>query len=216
LRVELIGGMGCGKTTLAKQLEKRGAVGVYEELGCNPFLKSCYDDFDTFKFPSQMWFALTKYHDIGAYNDPDKIYVHDQGILNNNAYTNYMFRDDWDEGARNLVQETFNYTEEEFGPAEVLIHIHCTPENQIERIRNRGRDYETKVDVDFVRGVDEQLENLMAEVDEIMYNRIIHIDSNTIDFNKDEIFIDEIWGYLNEEKEKIDNNHKKIREIYNN
>lgn len=193
MRIELVGGLGCGKTTLAKELEKRGAVGVYEELESNPFLESCYKDFDTFKFPSQMWFALTKYHEIGVYDDPNKIYVHDQAVINNNAYTNLMFKDNFDSTPRQIVQDCFNYTEEWFGPPDTIVRIHRSPEAQMENIRNRARQHEQEVDLEFIKNLEEEIEKIVTRERELGYNRIIDIDADDVDFKEDKEFVDNLW-----------------------
>ena len=149
MRVEIIGGMACGKTTLAKELQKLGAQWVAEDLDSNPFLKDCYNDFKTFRFPSQMWFALTKYREIGLYNDPNTIYVHDQAVVNNNAYTNLLYQDSPTDKSKELVQETFDYTTEVFGQPDVFIRLYCSPKEQLQRVKKRGRDYEKDITQQF-------------------------------------------------------------------
>jgi deoxyguanosine kinase len=206
MRVDLVGGMGCGKSTLARKLQEQGGFWVAEVLEDNPFLKECYKDFDTFKFPSQMWFALTKYHEIGLYDDNDEIYIHDQSVINNNAYTNLMFKEDYESEARELVQKTFDFTTEYFGTADVLIWIHCKPAVQLERIKQRGRDYEKDIDLDFLIGLENEITQLMFDAMSLGYNdkKVIEVHSDAIDFENDPKFVEVLWETLKTEQEKLD------------
>lgn len=66
MRIELIGGMGIGKTTLCNVLSEIGFHCILEDLGENPFLAKMYKDEEGFRFPSQMWFILSKYAELQA------------------------------------------------------------------------------------------------------------------------------------------------------
>ena len=82
MRIELVGGLGIGKSTLCKALDKIGFNCIYENLNTNPFLADCFKDPVNFRFPSQMWFALSKFHEIKKFERMDKINVLDQAVLN--------------------------------------------------------------------------------------------------------------------------------------
>jgi deoxyadenosine/deoxycytidine kinase len=142
-----------------------------------------------------MWFALTKYHDIGKYDDDTKIYIHDQGVINNNAYTNMFFKDEFDEEARELIQQTFDYTENWFGFPDLVLHLQCDLDKQLEQIRERDRDYEKDIDIDFIRAWDEELNELLKAREHLGY-RIMEIDVTDIDFKTDRDFKDRLWSEL--------------------
>lgn len=150
-RIELVGSLGVGKSTLCVSLAKAGCIPVYEDLKSNPFLTKCYEDPKTYRLPSQMWFALTKYHTIGEGTKEEhkgKVFVHDQATLNNNAYTNMLFR-----GAKEdatgwmLVNSFFEYTEKTLGKPDLLVYLKCSPEENLRRIKARGRKFEDKVEM---------------------------------------------------------------------
>jgi deoxyguanosine kinase len=202
MRVEIIGGMACGKTTLAKELQKLGAQWVAEDLDSNPFLKDCYNDFKTFRFPSQMWFALTKYREIGLYNDPNTIYVHDQAVVNNNAYTNLLYQDSPTDKSKELVQETFDYTTEVFGQPDVFIRLYCSPKEQLQRVKKRGRDYEKDITQQFLIQLENHIDALFQKASPFAED-VILISSDAVDFEDDEDFVKDLFNHLQKVQEKI-------------
>jgi deoxyadenosine/deoxycytidine kinase len=204
MRVELVGAMGCGKTTLAKELQKFGAFWISEDIDSNPFLEPCYDDFETFKFPSQMWFALMKYKEIGMYDDPSTIYVHDQAVINNNAYTNLMYQDDFDNPARELVQQTFDYTEEQFGAPDVLVQLKCDPRDLLARIKQRGRPHEKDVNLKFLIHLENHIDCLVEKANR-NGQEVILVSSDLIDFENDEDFVKGLYTQLETYKKEIQN-----------
>ena len=66
MRVEIIGGMGAGKTTLCQQLQHQGVKCIFEKLQNNPYLELSYKDPQAFGFYSQMTFVLGNSHHINA------------------------------------------------------------------------------------------------------------------------------------------------------
>jgi len=192
MRIELVGGMGCGKTTLAEELAKRGAVHVPEFLDDNPFLEACYEDFDTYSFPSQMWFALTKYREIGVYNRDDQVYVHDQAVINNNAYTNMLLAGETYERERKLVNDFFELTVEYLGEPDLVIWLHCPPHILEQRVMGRGREHEKAIDKDFLQDLDNCIRELMADAARKGYN-IIELDSSAVNFTQDTGTVDDLW-----------------------
>ena len=179
MRIELAGGIGIGKSTLCEAFHKLGCVPVFEDLKSNPFLAPCYDDPENYKFPSQMWFALTKYHEIDQHKEPDKIYIHDQSTINNNAYTNMLFRNAKDQEGWDVVSHCFWYTENRLGRPDLILNLQCEEAEQLKRIRNRGRDFEESVDVDFIHRFNREINELL---DKASYKGYIIKDVDITDY----------------------------------
>ena len=152
----------CGKTTLCKSFEKLGCVINYEDLSHNPFLAKCYEDPKKYRFPSQMWFALEKYRAMME-EDPALTYVYDQATLTNNAYTNLLYKDDFEDGSAWLnIKSTFEQTQRDLGAPDIIIDMRCDPYTQLDRIRSRGREFET-VDIKFVIRLQEEIDLLLTQ-----------------------------------------------------
>lgn len=160
MRIELVGGLGIGKSTLCKALEKIGFNCIYENLNTNPFLADCFKDPANFRFPSQMWFALSKFHEIKKFEVTDRINVLDQAVLNVRAYTNMLFRDE-DPEALDIINQCFDHLEGKLGKPDLLINLKCSPAEQLRRIRGRNRDHEKAVELDYITGLQQEMNILI-------------------------------------------------------
>ena len=210
MRIELIGGMGIGKTTLCHVLTEIGYHCILEDLGDNPFLAEQYNDPLGFRFPSQMWFAISKYAELQMEIIPTAVNVIDQAIINCRAYTNLLFKENPDPMAHDLINQVFEYVDHKFGAPDLLIYLTASPENQMKRIHSRNRGYELQVDLDY-------LVNLKHEID-VLVDEAQARGQHIITINTDDIFLPNNHQFAAELAEDIANrlqfciNHKRENE----
>jgi deoxyguanosine kinase len=178
MRIELVGGLGVGKSTLCNALEDVGFNCIYENLSTNPFLADCFADPDNFRFPSQMWFVLSKYQEILKHEQADKVNVLDQSVLNVCAYTNMLFGDK-DPYAMQILNQCFHYIEQKTGVPDLLINLQCSPQEQLRRIRGRNRDHERNVTLEYVTELQREINTLLSYAKANGY-RILNIDTEEV------------------------------------
>lgn len=162
MRVELVGGLGIGKTTLCRNLEVIGFNCIMENLDNNPFLADCYDNPEEFRFASQSWFALAKFQEIRKNQKDDLINIVDQGMLNIRAYSKILFKQD-DREALNILNQTVDYFESRLGQPDLIVHLKCSVQEQMSRIRARGREYEGTVSLGFVAELQREINMMVAQ-----------------------------------------------------
>ncbi len=179
MRIELVGGLGIGKSTLCKALEEVGFNCIYENLKTNPFLADCFKRPDIFRFPSQMWFVLSKYHEIKKFEKPGSINVLDQSVMNVKAYTNMLFKDEADPDALTIINQCFGYMEKQTGQPDLLIHLRCSPEEQMRRIRGRNRTHEAGVSLDYISDLQTEINILINEA-RIDGQAVLEIDTERV------------------------------------
>lgn len=196
MRIELVGGLGVGKSTLCNALDKIGFNSIYETLQTNPFLADCFADPENFRFPSQMWFALSKFQEIRKFERGDRINVLDQSVLNVRAYTNLLFGDQ-DGDALKIINDCFSYLETKLGLPDLLINLVCSPEEQLRRIRLRNRPHELNVTLDYISGLQEEIDALLIKA------RHSHI--SVVDIDTEEIYLPDNFGYAEILAQKIGN-----------
>jgi deoxyguanosine kinase len=187
MRIELVGGMGIGKTTLCNVLSEVGYHCILEDLGENPFLAKMYKDEEGFRFPSQMWFILSKYAELQAELKSNEINVIDQAILNIKAYTNLLFKNNPDKKAIALMDGLFDYIEDKFEKPDLLIYLKASPEIQMKRIHARNRDYELDVDLGYLTNLKIEIEDLI-EVEKSQGQNVIEIDTDNIFLSEHHLF----------------------------
>jgi deoxyadenosine/deoxycytidine kinase len=190
MRIELIGGLGIGKSTLCKALDQIGFNCIYENLNTNPFLADCYKDPANFRFPSQMWFALSKFHEIKKFERPDKINVLDQAVLNVRAYTNLLFKDE-DQDALHIINQCFDFLEGKLGKPDLLINLKCSPMEQLRRIRGRGRDHEKAVELEFITALQQEINILVNQAKADGY-AVLDIDTEKVFFPDNIAYAEEL------------------------
>lgn len=180
MRIELVGGMGLGKTTLCKVFQQIGFNCVYEDLGDNPFIADFYEDQESFRFPCQLWFLAAKFSELKKKMIPGHINVMDQAVLNCKAYSNILFKKE-DPEALHIIHQCFDYIDTQFGRPDVMINLKCSPEVQKKRIEMRNRSFEQSVELDY-------LYNLQNEIG-ILVNEAKADGLSVIDIDTEEVFI---------------------------
>lgn len=178
MRIELVGGLGVGKSTLCHALEDVGFNCIYENLNTNPFLSDCFKNPEKFRFPSQMWFVLSKYHEIQKFEIPGRVNVLDQSVLNVCAYTNMLFGES-DPYAVHILNQCFHYMEQKTGMPDLLINLQCSPAEQMRRIRGRNRDHEREVSLDYITSLQTEINILVNHARTNGY-RILNVDTESV------------------------------------
>lgn len=162
MRIEIAGALSCGKSTLAGKLETLGHRIIREDLSTNPFLDLRVEDPETYDFPCQRQFVLDKIASIQEADRGGMPYVCDFSLAAERAYVSHYVshRPDWIGELFSLMDES----ERQDGLPDLVIHLQCAPEEQIARIRKRGRDFEQGHDVAFVRNINDKVDEQVRRV----------------------------------------------------
>lgn len=162
MRIEIAGALSCGKSTLAGILAAEGHKIVYEDLSTNPYLDLRVKDPEKYDFLCQRQFVLDKINSLKAADDAGVPYFTDFSVAAERAYVSHYVshRPDWIGELFALLEDS----EREQGLPDLLIHLQCAPEEQIARIRRRGRDFEQGHDVAFVRDINDRVDAQVRRV----------------------------------------------------
>lgn len=187
MRVEIIGGMGVGKTTLCATLTRLGFHCVNENLGRNQYLELAYEDPQSYGVYSQISFVLGNFFTFKQNSKPEEISVFDYSIINDMAYATLFLND----SERDVVLQTIDCMEQKEGRADLYLYLTCSPEAQLRRIRNRNRDHEKAVSVEFIETLDSHLRKFTAQASEAGA-RIITIDTEAVNLLTDVDYIGQL------------------------
>lgn len=179
MRVEIIGGMGIGKTTLCNALQAQGVRCVYENLENNPYLDLSYRDPDGFGFYSQMTFVMGNFFRIVRDAVPGEVTVFDYSTITDKAYSTLLLKG----RARDLALETIAFLEEKEGCADLYLNLVCSPETQLRRVRARNRGHEARVDLAFISDLAGHMRRY-AEQAQARGLNVLTVDTDNLDFRK--------------------------------
>ena len=184
MRIEIIGGMGVGKTTLCSSLESMGLRCVYESLEKNPYLDLSYQNPASYGFYSQISFILGNFYTAKQYEEKGAITFFDYSTITDKAYATLFLQG----RARNIALEMIDFLEQKEGRADLYLYLTCSPEAQLERIRGRNRDHEKKVDMGFVATLDSHIRRYVHHA-EMEGARILNLDTEAMDLRYDQDFV---------------------------
>ncbi|MNU39053.1 Deoxyguanosine kinase [compost metagenome] len=162
MRIEIAGALSCGKSTLAGKLASLGHKIVYEDLSTNPYLDLRVQDPEKYDFLCQQQFVLDKIASLQAAEADGAPYFTDFSIAAERAYVSHYVshRPDWISELTALLDRS----ESEQGLPDLVIHLQCSPEEQLERIRRRGRDFEQGHDVAFITNINDRVDAQVRRV----------------------------------------------------
>jgi len=184
MRVEIIGGLGVGKTTLCAGLTSLGFRCVNENLGKNQYLDLSYQDPVSYGVYSQISFVLGNYFTFRETTKADSISIFDYSIINDMSYATLFLNDN----ERDTVLSVIDCMEQKEGRAGLYLYLTCSAEAQMKRIRMRGRDHEKGVTQDFVEKLDSNLRHYAAQAADAGA-KIITIDTEAVNLLRDTDFI---------------------------
>lgn len=182
MHIAIAGNIGSGKTTLTRLLAKNyGWSPKYEDVDFNPYLTDFYNDMQRWSFNLQIYFLNKRFKDIVAISKSNEnviqdrtIYedacifapnLHSMGLMTTRDFENYT--------------SLFNLMLSLVKPPDLLIYLKSSIPNLVSQIQKRGREYESGIRLDYLKGLNERYDNwienfkdgkkLIINVDEIKF-----------------------------------------------
>ncbi|WPU65334.1 deoxynucleoside kinase [Peredibacter starrii] len=200
--VVVAGNIGSGKTTLTKKLSERlGWKPHFESVQDNPYLSDFYADMSRWSFPLQVYFLNHRFNthreiealpassvqDRSIYEDANIFArsLHEQGKLDDRDYNNY----------RTLYDSMIQF----LSPPTLMIFLRRSVPKLQERIKQRGRDYEQAIPVEYLTSLNKYYDDWYNN-----YNlgKSLIVDTDELDFLDNEEHFDRlvkrIWDSIDQ------------------
>ena len=147
------GNIGAGKTTAAKSLaEELDARLILEQFDDNPFLAKFYTDMERYAFQVELHFLAERYQQLSR-NLLGDIFqehtVYDYFFVKSQIFSTINLEED----ERVLFNSLYQIMERFMPKPDILIYIHCGTKKLLEQIANRGRDYETNIQPEYLNEI---------------------------------------------------------------
>jgi len=151
--IAIEGPIGVGKTTLAHRLADRLQAGLLlERIEDNPFIGLYYEDPERHALPVQLSFLFSR---LRQWQE-----LHQQDLFHHGMITDYIF-------AKDRLFATVTLSDEELAlydqvlhavaidlpKPDLVIYLQSDTDVIMERIRNRGRDFERHLGADYLRRI---------------------------------------------------------------
>lgn len=179
--VSIAGVIGAGKSTLAAGLSgKFGFKQIKETYETNPFMKRVYAGDKTVALDSQLYFLLSRCEQLRPENlEPGMVAVSDYIMDKELIYANL-----WLDSVQRQMYEKINAEmNKTVAEPSLAVYLKLAPAKCLERIKERNRPYEQKIELQFLEGLFAGYEKLFKT-----FNRcpVITIDADAFDFRKKE------------------------------
>lgn len=174
-RIEICGGIASGKTTLTTLLEKYNiGVGVYENFINNPFWEAFYKNPGKYIFETEISFTLQHYHEIKK-QITNNLLICDYSLLLDSAYAGIGLTGNKYQIYKNILDEIYK---DIFSP-KLIIYLECSCKAELNRIKQRGREIESNISIDFLESLNKSLSNKL----ENEKTKILTINSEEFNFS---------------------------------
>jgi 2-amino-4-hydroxy-6-hydroxymethyldihydropteridine diphosphokinase len=180
--IAIEGNIGAGKTTLAKMLSKDfNTKLVLERFAENPFLPKFYKQKDRYAFPLEMSFLADRYQQItenlGQFNLFKSFIISDYYIFKSLIFAKITLQKE----EFLLYRKLFDIMYKEIMKPDLYVYLHQEPEKLLRNIKKRGRDYEQKIEVNYLEMIHKGYLSYIYSTNNLKF---IIIDASNLDFVK--------------------------------
>lgn len=186
--VVIEGNIGAGKTSLVKKFgAEYNARLILERFAENPFLPKFYEDPERFSFPVELSFLADRYRQL-------KEELSNRQLFSSLLIADYYFskslifaRNTLKDDEYNLYRQLFDIIHQQLPVPDLYVYLHLPVERLMINIKNRGREYEQKIDESYLL----KIQNGYFDYIKSRVNmRILLIDGNEINYiNNDDDYI---------------------------
>lgn len=151
--IGISGIIGAGKTTLATALSKLIDLPVYyEPVVDNIYLEDFYKDMSKYSFPLQIYLLNKRFIQHQQIIWSGKGGIQDRTIYEDTIFAKILYEDGYmDKRDYDTYIDLFNNMSNLMKKNTLIVHLDVTPEEAMDRIKERARGCEVGISIDYLR-----------------------------------------------------------------
>ncbi len=174
------GNIGVGKSSLVKMLSSEmNARTIYEQFEDNPFLPKFYENPERYSFPLELSFLADRYkqHKMALSNLDmfAPLNIADYYFSKSLIFAGVTLEKD----EYSLYRQLFNIILQQLPLPDLYVYLHSSVDRLMQNIEERGRDYEKKIEAEYLRKVQDGYFEYMKTHGEM---KILILDMKDLDF----------------------------------
>jgi len=178
------GPIGVGKTSLTKIISENfkdlNFIRVYELSSKNGYLDRFYSDIERYAFPTQIEFLVNRFKQWEKIQNSKENIVCDYFFFKDEIFAQMNLKGE----DIKLYNRIFNLMRHHIRPPDYLIYLTASPSTLLERIRKRGRSFETLMTLDYLTSLRKFYEDYLANY---KTSPVLKTDTDSLDYvNKKE------------------------------
>ena len=182
MHIAVAGNIGSGKTTLTTMLAKHyGWRPQFEPVIENPYLEDYYSDIRRWALNLEIYFLKERFKGMLEIGRTDETIIQDRSIFEgvyvfayNNKEQGNMTDTDFQ-----TYMDLFNLMMSFTRVPDLMIYLRASVPHLVSNIQQRGRDYEQRIALDYLQGLNERYEEFIFKQYE---GRVLVIESDHMDF----------------------------------
>ncbi len=179
-RIEIAGGIASGKTTLGHLLAKDDVPPIIEDFRSNPFWTKFYANPQKYAFETEITFHLQHYSQFRDAENLEGFVFCDTSLLLDLAYADLNLSGSKYDAFFRVYQEAVK----SLSPPKAIVHLECSAEEELRRVRQRARQEETSMTIEYLQGLNRSLGSRIEEASN--HTKIITVDSQKYNFARNE------------------------------
>lgn len=164
--IAIAGNIGVGKSTLVQLLcEHLGWEPFFEGFVDNPYLADFYADMKAWAFHSQVFFLSRRLHDLRRLMDFPRTVVQDRSVYEDaEIFAKNLYRQDHiSERDWKTYRELYQVLTELLPPPDLVVYLNASVPTLLQRIAQRGREYEKQIAPDYLRQLNVLYDEWLAD-----------------------------------------------------
>ncbi len=184
MHIAIAGNIGSGKTTLTRMLvDHYGWTPKFESVDYNPYLADFYSDMERWSFNIQIYFLNKRFLDVVEIRKSDQIIVQDRSIYEDACIFAPNLHDMGLMATRDFenYKSLFSLMVSLVQAPDLLIYLRSSIPNLVANIQKRGREYESSIRLDYLKGLNERYEEWIEHYSD---GKLLIIDVDTLKFQE--------------------------------